>query len=156
MDLRGGNAGPLHLTAEVVDIARYQLARVNSDLDREVFGMDSERVESERLEDGVPLQTLESSMDVVSGEREQIPHMQPLRARIGEHHQRVVRVRSVDEIGRVGAFGVPARLPFPFDGRRVVPVRHVADGAGWCDVCHVVTARRSDLGQGGVVACGGK
>ena len=67
------------LTAEVLDVARNQLARMNADLERVILGVDPERVEAHRLEDRVPLQPLESSIDVVAREREEVADMQSFR-----------------------------------------------------------------------------
>jgi hypothetical protein len=65
------------LSAEVLDIARDQVGRVGPDLEGEVLGVDPERVESERLENRVPLEPLESSIYVVARKCKQIPDMQP-------------------------------------------------------------------------------
>src|SRR5690606_18471842 len=61
------------LAAEVGDIARDELGRVGTKLDREVLAVDAERVEADRFEDLVPLQPLEATIDVRTGEREEVP-----------------------------------------------------------------------------------
>src|SRR6185437_3368717 len=99
------------------DVARDELRRMRSNLEREVLGMDTERVEPERLEDRVARQALKAGEDVVAREREQVADVQALRRRIREHHQRVVTPRSVLDVGVVGAAIIPALLPFALDGR---------------------------------------
>ena len=81
---------------------------MRADLEREVLGVDAERVEAERLEDRVPLQPLESSIDVVAREREEVADVQPLRRRIREHHQGVERPRAGGEVGVVRARALPS------------------------------------------------
>ncbi len=112
--------GALELAAEVVDVPRDQLRRMHADLEREVLGVDAERVEAERLEDVVPLQPLESSIDVVAREREEVADVQPLGRRVREHHQRVVRARGVRDVGHVGTALCPASAPFCLNLPRIV------------------------------------
>jgi hypothetical protein len=84
--------------------------------------VDAERVEAERLEHGVPLQAHEAAVHVGAREGEQVPHVQPLGRRVGEHHELVERALAAGEVGRVGAALLPALLPLLLDGRRVVAV----------------------------------
>jgi hypothetical protein len=141
--------GALQLPAEVVDVARDQLCRMDANLDGEVLRVDAERVVAERLEDGVPLQPLESSIDVVPREREEVAHMEPLGARVGEHHQRIERLRPTLEVGVVRAVPFPVGLPLPFDGGGIVAGRLVA---GWllryCGLCHQVGRSALELRTG--------
>ena len=73
--------------------------------------MNPESVVTQRLEDVVPLKPLESSIYVVPHEREEVAHMQPLRGRVREHHQRIERVRSVGYVSGIGVLIAPALLP---------------------------------------------
>src|SRR6185436_10546429 len=66
---------------------------------------------------------LEAPVDVVAGEGEEIADVQPLRGRVWEHHQRVVRPHAGGDIGVVRAVALPALLPLLFDRGRVVGVR---------------------------------
>ena len=140
----------LHLPAEVVDIPGNELARMHADLDRVILGVNAECVKAEGLEYGVPLKPLESSMDVISREREEVAHMQPLRARIREHHQRVERVRPIRQVGRVRTFRLPARLPLLLDGGRIVSGGRVAAGMWCCEVFHGSRVSRLGAGPGAV------
>ena len=108
---------------------------VGPDLQREVLGVNPERVEAHRLEHRVPLQPLESSIDVVAREREEVADMQPLGRRVREHHQRVERAHAGSEVGVVRPPLLPPLLPFPFDGGRIVAGRFL----GRCSMsrfCH--------------------
>jgi hypothetical protein len=113
----------LQLAAEVLDVPRNEIGGVDPDLQRVVLRVDAEGVEANGLEHRVPLETLESSIDVVSGEREEVADVQSLRRRIREHHQGVERPGAGGEVGVVASAGLPAGLPLPLDGVRVVAVR---------------------------------
>src|SRR5215211_1016378 len=102
---------PLQLPPEVRDVLRNQVHRVLLDLQRVVLGVNPERVIAQRLEDVVPLKPLESSIYVIADEREEVAYMEPLRGGVGEHHQRIERVRSVSDVDSVGLEIAPALLP---------------------------------------------
>ena len=140
-------AGALELPAEVGDVARNQLGRVDADLDREVLGVDAEGVVADRLEDCVPLQPLESSMDVVAREREEVAHVEPLRTRVREHHQCVVRPLARGQVGLVGARALPVRLPLLLDGSGVVRDGRLGGGIRCCGVGHRSAAGRWTSGR---------
>ena len=67
----------LQLPAEVCDVARNQLARVNTDFECVILRVDAKCVKAHRLENRVPLKPLESSIDVIAREREKVADMQP-------------------------------------------------------------------------------
>ena len=69
----------LQLPAEVCDVARNQLARVNTDFECVILRVDAKCVKAHRLENRVPLKPLESSIDVIAREREKVADMQPFR-----------------------------------------------------------------------------
>jgi hypothetical protein len=96
---------------------------VGPDLQGEILRVYTEGIVPEGLEDGVPLEALESSVYVVAREGEEVAHMEPLRGRVREHHQRVERTYAGAEVGVVRPSRLPALLPFPLDGGRVVPGR---------------------------------
>ena len=108
------------------------------DLEREVLGVDPERVEAQRLEDRVPLQPLESSIDVVAREREEVADVQPLGRRVREHHEGVERTHAGVEVGVVRPPLLPALLPFPLDGGRIVAGRLRRPGLDGVDSVMVV------------------
>src|SRR5689334_20944300 len=88
----------LKLAAEVVDVLRDQVGRVDADLEREVLGVDPEGVVPERLEHGVPLEPLESSIYVVARKREEVPDVQALSRRVRKHHQGVERAGAAAKV----------------------------------------------------------
>ena len=128
----------VELAPEVRDIARDQFRRMHADLQREVLRVDAERVISQRLEYTLPLQALEPRVDITSGEREEVPDVQPLGGRIREHHQRVVRLLRVREVGLMRAPLGPTLPPPCFDRRWVVAERLVGGtrGSGRNGCCH--------------------
>jgi hypothetical protein len=71
--------GATQLSPEILDVPRDELQRMDVELQGIILGVDAERVEADRLEHGVPLKALESSMDVVPREREEVADVQPLR-----------------------------------------------------------------------------
>src|SRR6185503_519784 len=81
--------------------------------------------------DRVPLKPLESSIDVVSREGEEVADVQPLRRGIREHHEGIERTLTGVEVGVVRTALLPTFLPFPFDGGRVIAGRL----RGWCSLC---------------------
>ena len=87
-------ARPAQLAPEVGDVAWDQLQRMHPDLEGVVLRVDAERVVAQWLEHGVAAHALVAAVNVVAGEREQVPDVQPLSRRIGEHHERVVRIRA--------------------------------------------------------------
>jgi hypothetical protein len=89
---------------------------MDADLEREILRVDAERVEADRLENRVPLLPAESSLDVVAGERVQVADVQPLRGRIGKHHQLVVGPLAVLQVRGIGPLLPPPRLPLLLDG----------------------------------------
>src|SRR5215213_6328556 len=82
--------------------------------------MDAKRVVAERLEDVVSLEPLESSIYVVTDEREKVAHMETFRRRVREHHERVIRVGRATDVRDVGAPITPSLLPFVLDLLRIV------------------------------------
>ena len=134
------------LAPEVLDVARDQLHRVDADLERIVLRVDAERVEPERLEHRVSLETLESSIDVVPREREHVADVQSFGRRVREHHQLVERTLRAVQVGRVGPLGAPALLPFALDGNRIVARRARRRGVG-CRRSHVASRRRRGTGM---------
>ncbi len=105
------------------------------DLEREVLGVNPESVEPQRLQDRVALQTLESSIDVVAGEREQVADVKSFGGRVREHHEGVKRPHAPVDVRRVRPTGLPALLPLSLDGAGVVAPR--LGGRGWFQwFCH--------------------
>ena len=114
---------------------RNEVGRVRADLEGEILGVDSERVEAEGLEHRVPLEPLESSIDVIAREREEVADVKPLCRRVREHHERIERAYAGIEVGVVRPARLPALLPFSLDGGRVVAGRLF--GRFWMDrFCH--------------------
>ena len=139
------------LPSEVLDVARNQLHRVDADLQRIVLRVDAERVEPDRLEHRVSLETLESSINVVAREREHVANVQAFGRRVRKHHQLVERTLRAVQVGRVGPFGAPALLPFPLNGARIVTRLARRRGVG-CRRSHVASRRRRGTGMvGGTV-----
>jgi hypothetical protein len=66
------------LLTEPGDVPGDELRRVRVHLERVVLGVDTERVEPDRLEDVVALEAPEPSVDVRADEREHVPDVQPL------------------------------------------------------------------------------
>ena len=93
---------------------------MGADLEGEILGVNPERVEAERLEDRVPLEPLESSIDVVAREREEVADVQSFRGRVRKHHQGVERAHAAAEVRVVRPARFPALLPFSLDGGRIV------------------------------------
>src|SRR5689334_24739552 len=93
----------------------FRSHRMLAHFERKVLRMNPECVIAERLEDVVSLKPLESSINVVPREREEIPDMESLRRRIGEHHQCIKRPLCTLEVGVVGATLLPDALPFTLD-----------------------------------------
>src|SRR3989454_5786152 len=82
--------------------------------------MNAERVEPDRLEHVVAMEPLEPAVDVRAGEREHVPHVQPLGGGIGEHHELVERPPWLVQVGLVGVLLGPACLPGGLDDLRIV------------------------------------
>jgi hypothetical protein len=86
-----------------------------ADLEGVILGVDAEGIVAQGLENGVPLKPLESSIDVIAREREQVAHVQPFRRWVREHHERVERARAFGEVGVMRTTFAPPVLPFGFD-----------------------------------------
>ena len=99
---------------------------MNALLQGEVLGVDTERIEADRLEDLLTGEALEASVDVRARERKDIAHVEPLGGGVGEHHQLVVAVLGGLEgvAGEaVGAQLIPSALPLSlYFGRCVTAV----------------------------------
>jgi hypothetical protein len=113
-------AGTLKLAPEVVDVSGNEVGGMRADLQREILRVNAECIEADRLEDGVPLESLESSVNVVPREREEVADVQPLCRRVREHHQCVERAHAGSEVGVVRPPRLPAFLPFPLDRGRLI------------------------------------
>jgi hypothetical protein len=122
-------ADAAELAREVLDVLRDEVHRMDPHLEREVLGVDPEGVEAHRLENVLPAHALVAPVDVRARERIDVPDVQPLRGRVGEHHQVVVGIPSFAQLGEretVGAPLFPALLPLPLDllGGVAPRVRH--------------------------------
>ncbi len=115
---------PPELASEVLNVAWDELHRVYAQLQGEVLRVDAESVEADGLEDVVPLQPLETAVDVRAREGVHVPHVQPFARRVGVHHQVVVGAFRPVEVDPVEAGIFPALLPPLFDRRRVVALSH--------------------------------
>ena len=65
------------LPAEVDDVARDQLGRIDAQLDRVVLAVDAEGVEPDRLEDVVALEPLEPAVHVAPVKANMFPTCSP-------------------------------------------------------------------------------
>ena len=108
------------LSLEVGNVARDQIHRMHAYLEGVVLRMNPECVITERLEHVVSDEALESSINVVPSEGEEIPDVEAFRRRIREHHQCIERPLGALQIGVVGAALLPDALPLPLDRLRVV------------------------------------
>ena len=79
---------------------------------------------------------MESSINVIAREREEVADVEPLGRRIRKHHQRVERPRAGNEVGVVGPALLPTLLPFSLDGGRIVAGR-LLDRCRLDRFCHV-------------------
>ena len=66
------------LSGEVVDVCWYQVHRVCTDLQSEVFGMNSEGIETHRFKDGSTLHTKEASMHICTRKCVDVSYVEPL------------------------------------------------------------------------------
>ena len=102
------------LAGEVGHVRRNEVHRVNALLQGEVLGVDTERIEADRLEDLFTGEAVEASVYVRTRERKDVAHVEPLGRGVGEHHQLVVPVlgglEGVAGEG-VGAPLIPPALP---------------------------------------------
>ena len=114
---------------------------VDADFQGMILGVNPEGVIAERLEDRVPLQSLESSIYVVPREREEIADVQSFGRRVGKHHERIERARAVSEIGVAGTAIAPSGLPFGFDNGGII-----AGGAGRYTAVRICHGSRSGMG----------
>ena len=80
-------ADALQLPREVRDVARNQVVRIRLHLQRIVFRVDAERVETDRFEHRFAAQAPVAAVHVGAGERIDVADVQPFRGRIREHHQ---------------------------------------------------------------------
>ena len=85
-------AEALQLPREVGDVLGDEFVRVRADLERVVLRVDAERIEAHGFEHVLAAQAPVSSVRVGAHVRVHVPDVQPLRRRIGEHHQVVVGV----------------------------------------------------------------
>ncbi len=118
-------ADPAQLTREVLHILRDEVHRVDPHLQREILRVNPERIESHRLEHVAAHEPVKPAMNVGTGKRVDIPHVQPLRGGIGKHHQVVEGpfCRSQLRVGEaVRALLVPSLLPLPLHLCRDVPI----------------------------------
>ncbi len=115
---------PPELASEVLNVSRDQLHRMDAQLQGEVFRVDAESVEADGLEDVVPLQPLETAVDVRAREGVHVPHVQPFRRRVGVHHQVVVGAFRPIDVDPIEAGLLPALPPPLFDRYRVVALSH--------------------------------
>jgi len=118
-------ADALQLTREVGDVARNQVVRIRLYLERVVFRVDAERIEADRFEHRLATQPPVAAVHVGAGERIDVADVQAFGGRIREHHQVVERLfRGVNlRLGKgVRTATCPLRLPFVFNGLRVVTV----------------------------------
>ena len=101
---------PTHTTKlpdEVGHVRRDEVHRVNALFQGEVLGVDTERIEADRLEDLLAGEPLEASVDVRARERKDVAHVEPLGGGVREHHQLVVAVLG----GLEGVTGEGVRAP---------------------------------------------
>ena len=66
------------LSAEVGDVPRNERRGMGADLERKVLGVDAEGIVPQGLEHRVPLEPLESSIDVIAREREEVSNVESL------------------------------------------------------------------------------
>ena len=94
--------------------------RVDVLLQGKVLGVDAKSVVAEGLEDVVALHRLEARVHIDAGEGTDVPYVQPLRRRVGEHHQVVEGLLGVVNVRLIDAGALPALPPLRLDRRVVV------------------------------------
>ena len=146
-------AEALQHAREVGDVLWDEVVRIAAHLQRVVLRMDAEGVKADGLKHILAVQPPIAPVHVGARVGIEIADVQPLRGRVGEHHQVVVRVLR-DAQGRVGkeigAALVPSSLPFALHGERVVAVcgGHGAVGA-WATPAMLADWSRGSGGDDG-------
>src|ERR1017187_1985754 len=106
--------------AEVGHRAAHHHRGMLADLHRVVLGVDAEGIEAHRLEDRVAHEPPPPAVDVTTGERDDVPHVQPLGRGIREHHQVVEGTIRQFEVGAVVTAFSPDAPPACLDRCMVV------------------------------------
>jgi hypothetical protein len=132
------------LAGEIGDVPGDQVHGVDPHLQREVLRVDSERVETDRLEDLLPEKALKASVHVRTCEGVDVADVQPLRRRVGEHHQVVVgSFRGAQRLGgeSVRPSFLPRTLPLRLDLPGAVPVAFLVGHVRNCPIGGAETGR---------------
>src|SRR5438270_2668810 len=109
--------------SKALDIARSEYAGVNAALDRKVFTVDAKGVEAYWLENIVSLHGHPAPVNIRADVRVHIAHVQALGRGIGKHHEIVIRMPGMGQVGLVEFLSLPAFPPFRLKGREIVAWR---------------------------------
>src|SRR5438067_7976151 len=111
------------LLPNALDIARSEDAGVNAALDRKVFAVDAKGVEAHRLENIVSLHGHPAPVNIRADVRVHVAHVQALGRGIGKHHEVVIRMPGMGQVGLVKFLSLPAFPPFRLKGCEIVAWR---------------------------------
>src|SRR5579864_1485261 len=105
------------------DVARREHTRMHPPLDREVFAVNAEGIETHRLEDIITLHGPPAPMYVRANKRIHVAYMQSLGRRIRKHHKVVVRPLSAHQVNPIKLLPLPSLAPLRLEAREIIPRR---------------------------------
>ncbi len=111
------------LFAKMFDVVSGEQHGMHAALDSEVFAVDAEGVESDRLEDIIPLHGHPAPMNVRANIGIHVAHVQSLSGRVGEHHEVVVRPLSAFQVYLVEMLLLPSFAPLLLEACEIIPGR---------------------------------